>query len=844
MMRYNPAEIEPKWQQLWRDTGLYDTDSQHGGEPYYQLTMFPYPSGDLHAGHWYAFTGADVLARWQRMQGKQVLFPMGWDAFGLPAENAAIKRGIAPAEWTRSNIAAMKQQIQRMGASFDWSKELSTAHPDYYRWTQWLFLLLYENGLAYRETGWQNWCPSCQTVLANEQVVGVDNLCERCDTPVEKKELEQWFFKITEYAEELLQGLDELDWPERIKTMQRNWIGKSEGANIVFPLVDSEEQLEVYTTRPDTLFGATFMVLAPEHPILERIVTQEQWAAVDAYKQKVAHKTELERIEEVKDKSGVFTGAYARNPATNEQIPIWAADYVLMGYGSGAIMAVPAHDRRDYEFAEAHDLPITPVIEPQTVADIETGVAREDDEKEQTVGEVAAAVRNADTPFDGNGIMINSQQYSGLRSEEAKRRITEDLQSQGKAEFSTQYKLRDWLISRQRYWGAPIPVVYCESCGIVAVDDNDLPVRLPEDVAFTPSGRSPLHEREDFVSASCPQCDEPARREVDTMDTFVDSSWYFLRFPSVARSDVAFDTEVTHRWLPVDHYTGGIEHAILHLLYARFITKVLRDYAGLEFDEPFLKLTSQGIILGPDGNKMSKSRGNVVSPDYVLDSGYGADAFRTYLLFIGPWTDGGPFSHEGITGVYRFLSRVWQLLQDYQNSSSHSTDHRAKLETRLETAQHQVVKKVSQDIASGVHFNTAIAALMEYVNELFKISTDLPPSHENTSWSEAIGVLLRLLAPFAPHLSEELWTQIGNHDSVHIQPWPEYDESKLNTDTVNVVVQVNGKVRERILVDAGLDEHGLIEQAQQAAKVASELEKKQVVKTVAVPNKLVNFVTD
>ena len=813
MKRYDPKAIESKWQQIWADTGLYDTDKHDGNELFYQLTMFPYPSGDLHTGHWYAFTGADVMARFERMQGKHVLFPIGWDAFGLPAENAAIKRNIPPAEWTRSNIASMTAQVERMGASFDWNKELSTADPDYYKWTQWLFLLMYENGLAYKQMGWQNWCPSCQTVLANEQVVGEDNICERCDTPVEKKEMEQWFFKITEYADELLDGLDEVEWPERIKTMQRNWIGKSDGANIYFPLVEGEQSIEVYTTRPDTLCGATFMVLAPEHPLVEQVTADEFQAEVERYVEATQRKTDVERMEGGKNKTGVPTGGYALNPATQTHIPIWVADYVLMGYGSGAIMAVPAHDERDYEFAQTNGLEIRQVVQAEEL------------------------------PSADYGELINSGKYDGFYSDIAKSEIVKDLQKQQLATPSTQYKLRDWLVSRQRYWGAPIPIVYCDSCGTVPVPESDLPVELPENVEFEPTGKSPLQTKDDFVRTECPKCGGTAEREVDTLDTFVDSSWYFLRFPSVGNNDAAFDEEETNKWLPVDHYTGGIEHAILHLLYARFITKVLRDYTSLDFSEPFQRLTSQGMILGPDGNKMSKSRGNIVNPDEVIDSGYGADAFRMYLLFIGPWTEGGPFDVDGVTGVYRFLNRIWQLAQDYQ-AESPQTGHEnvSELEARLKRLQHQTVKKVAEDIETGVHFNTAIAALMEYVNEMYRINTDLAADKSNAAWSEAIGVLLRLIAPFSPHIAEELWSQLGNRDSVHIQSWPQYEEALLAAETVTVVVQVNGKVRHRLSVNAGVSEDELEELAKTDDKVAEELANKQVVKTVVVPDKLINFV--
>lgn len=811
MKQYDPKQIEPKWQQVWADTGLYATGQDSGAEDFYQLTMFPYPSGDLHVGHWYSLVGPDVLARYRRMSGYNVLFPMGWDAFGLPAENAAIKRGIPPAEWTRQNIERMKQQIISMGSSFDWNVELSTAEPEYYQWTQWLFLMLYKNGLAYRETGWQNWCPSCQTVLANEQVVGEDHVCERCDTPVEKKELEQWFFKITDYTEELLSGLEEVEWPEKIKTMQRDWIGRSEGTRIFFPVEGTEHYLEAYTTRVDTVYGATFMVVAPEHPLLDEITSEKQRDRVHEYRHTAAAETNVDRLE-AEEKTGVFTGAYARHPLTEERLPIWVSDYVLMEYGSGAIMAVPAHDERDYEFATRYDLPIRQVITAKEL------------------------------PSAEEGDLMNSGEYDGIDSPTARARITDHLQKGEQGHADTQYKLHDWLISRQRYWGAPIPVIYCEACGIVPVPEDELPVELPENVKFEPTGQSPLREREDFVNTECPECGAEARREVDTMDTFVDSSWYFLRFPDPDYSNGMFNPEAIKRWLPVDHYTGGVEHAILHLLYARFITKALRDHAGLGFSEPFQKLHSQGVILGPDGHKMSKSRGNIINPDEVIDSGYGADSFRTYLLFIGPWTEGGPFSLEGITGVHRFLNRVWSLVSEYQSGTAQQQiGNQAELEVEARKSMHKTIQKVTEDV-SHIRFNTAVAALMEYVNHLYKIKTELAPGDSPEMWREYIGVLLRLLAPFAPHITEELWQEFGQEESIHIQPWPVYDQSEIAETMVTIAVQVNGKTRDRITLPAGSSEDDVTTSARKAERVAEELANKEINKTIVVPDKLVNFV--
>lgn len=958
MKHYNPKEIEPKWQQIWEETGIYRTADNQKAEDWYQLAMFPYPSGDLHVGHWYAFTGADILARFRRMQGKNVLFPMGWDAFGLPAENAAIKRGIPPAEWTRSNIASMKKQMSLMGASFDWTREISTAEPEYYKWTQWLFLLLYKNGLSYREKGWQHWCPSCQTVLANEQVVGEDNLCERCDTPVVKKELEQWFFKITEYAGELLDGLEEVDWPERIKTMQKNWIGRSEGALIKFQIPDSKFEIEAFTTRPDTLYGATYMVLAPEHPLVESITTEDKKKEVSKYVKQAQRKSDIERQEEDKAKTGVFTGAYAVNPANKEEIPIWVADYVLMGYGTGAIMAVPAHDQRDHDFAKKYDLPIRTVIEPVTgekqenpqyrrsiVAVVENsegqllsinwgeenggnlfiGGGLEEDEdladcakreiQEETgyknvefVSQTETVHHNyfakikkipreidavgmhfklaneeqdnqqleeyekgkfkvewiskeeagqkvmdplhkyvferliLDKVYTGDGKIADSGKYDGMESADMREQIVKDLKDQEKAEFKVNYRLHDWLISRQRYWGAPIPIIYCEKCGTVPVPEEELPIKLPEDVEFEPTGKSPLLGRDDFVNTACPECNAPARREVDTMDTFVDSSWYFLRFPDTQYEAGPFKPDAISRWLPVDHYTGGIEHAILHLLYARFITKALRDYANLDFAEPFQKLTSQGVILGPDGHKMSKSRGNVINPDDMIASGYGADAFRSYMLFIGPWTEGGPFNTEGLAGTYRFLNRAWNLMHEYLgNDAVEDAANQAEKEVSLERSMHKTIKKVTEDL-EDMRFNTAISSLMEYVNDLYKLKNEFPPHVGNETWAQALSVLLRLLAPLAPHITEELWHQAGNHESIHIDSWPVYEEAKISSDMVDVVVQVNGKVRGTLTLLSGSDDEEVSRQAREVKRVADELEGKEIVKTIVVPDKLVNFV--
>ncbi|MEX0932055.1 MAG: leucine--tRNA ligase [Candidatus Saccharimonadales bacterium] len=959
MKQYNPLKIEKKWQDVWDKTGLYKT-AENPKNPYYLLTMFPYPSGDLHTGHWYAFSAPDTLARYQRMQGKDVLFPMGWDAFGLPAENAAIKRNIPPAEWTRSNIASMRKQLDVFGGAFDWERELSTANPEYYKWTQWLFLLLYKNGLAYRKGGLQNWCPSCQTVLANEQVVGEDNVCERCDTPVVKKELEQWFFKITDYAERLLNDLEPLEWPEKVKTMQRNWIGKSKGALINFQIPNTKHQIPVFTTRPDTLFGATYMVLAPEHPLVDKITAGSEKEKVKSYKEKAERQTSVERLSAEKDKTGVFTGAYAINPVNNEQIPIWVADYVLMDYGTGAIMAVPGHDQRDYEFAKQYDLPIKLVVEPITGEKQKNPVTKQkivcvvenshgkiltinwkpelggrllvggsieegEDAAKTAIREVKEETGYQDvdllsvsdetvyheyyafskkTPtlavtklvhlklnsdrktktalektevgnfevqwvdkdlayhdihdeqhlraldlfifdrvYDGEGIITNSGKYDGIESAEAREKMVADFTKQGFASEQTNYKLRDWLVSRQRYWGPPIPIVYCKKCGIVPVEEKDLPVMLPEDVEFAPTGQSPLKSRDDFVNTECPECKGTAHRETDTLDTFVDSSWYYLRYPNVGYQDGMFDPDAVKTWLPVDHYLGGIEHAILHLLYSRFITKALADHAELGFEEPFLKLSNQGMMLGPDGQKMSKSRGNVVNPDEVINSGYGADAFRSYLLFIGPWSEGGPFNTEGLAGVYRFLNRVWTVAQEYLEASKagDTISNQGELETRLDVAINKTIKKVTKDL-ENMSFNTAIAAMMELLNEMNKLRKDLPFASAQKQWRQAIEKLLLILAPFTPHIAEELWQDYGWKESIHTQEWPTWNPELLVEDMVEVVVQVNGKVRATITASKDTVEKELENLAAQNEKVQEYLAGKKIAKTITVPGKLVNFV--
>lgn len=827
MKRYNPKVIEPKWQKVWEEADLYKTGENPKKENIYCLAMFPYTSGDLHTGHWYAYSGPDIMARYYRMNGSNVLHPFGFDAFGLPAENAAIQRNIPPAKWTNENIVNMTKQLHRLGTMYDWSKVISTADPSYYQWTQWLFLLLYKNGLAYKKKGLQNWCPKDQTVLANEQVVGDDNVCERCGTPVVKKELEQWFFKITDYAEDLLEDMKGLDWPNKVITMQKNWIGRKEGIDITYKVDGSNEEITVFTTRPDTNFGATFIVLAPEHPFVKNIVdgkfdvSVEQKELVSEYVKQTQRKTELERQEEGRKKTGVFTGFTAKNNLNGAELPVWVSDFVLAGFGTGAVVGVPGHDLRDFEFATTFNLPIKRVV-----------VSADGDDSEITS---AAQVQ------EESGKMVNSEFLNGLDINKAIEKMKDHLESKGWGKRRVTYRLRDWLISRQRYWGAPIPIIYCEDCGSVPVPEKDLPVRLPEDVEFKPTGQSPLLDIEDFVNTTCPECNKPAKRETDTMDTFVDSSWYYLRYPNTKYTQGAFDPEAVKNWLPVDHYLGGIEHAILHLLYSRFITKALDDHANLGFREPFLRLSNQGIILGPDGQKMSKSRGNVVNPDEEVNA-YGADSFRAYLMFTGPWSEGGPYDTRGIAGTRRFLERVWALVQELsENDTAEPSSNAATTETEIMTALHKTIKRVTSSV-EALSFNTAIAALMEFTNTLYKAKESLPLTKSNTTWQLALESMTLLLSPFTPHITEEMWQDLGNTESVHLQDWPKFDEKYLMEETTTIVVQVNGKVRANITMSSDVEEKEMVAEAQKDEKVAGYLEGKTVVKTIAVPKKLINFV--
>ena len=806
------TKIDEKWQKKWEETGLYRFDRNNLDKKLYCLEMFSYPSGaKLHAGHWYNYGLTDTWARLKRMQGWNVFHPQGFDAFGLPAENYAIKTGIHPKDSTYSNIRTMEEQLRKMGATFDWDYEVITCAPEYYKWTQWIFLQLYKHGLAYRKKAPVNWCPSCKTVLANEQVV--DGCCDRCKSEVTKKDLTQWFFKITDYAQELLDCLPQLDWPEKTKKIQQNWIGRSEGAEIVFEGADGSFSFKVFTTRADTLYGVTYVVLAPENELVDKITTPECREAVEQYREQAKKSTEIERMSTVREKTGVFTGAYAINPVNGDKVPIWIADYVLAGYGTGCVMAVPAHDERDYEFAAKYNLPIKRVIKGGEGVD--------------------------DTlPFVEDGILVDSAEFTGIGLAQARRGIVEKLNKQGKGEFKVNYRLRDWLVSRQRYWGAPIPIIYCDDCGIVPVPEKDLPVELPYNVKFTPDGESPLAKCDEFMNTVCPKCGKPAKRDPDTLDTFVCSSWYFLRYPDNKNSEKAFDTEWINKMLPVDKYVGGAEHAAMHLLYARFVTKALRDMGYLNFDEPFLSLVHQGTILGPDGNKMSKSKGNTISPDDYIKE-YGSDVFRMYLGFGFAYTEGGPWSDDGIKAISRFVGRVERLIESAAALDRTLEGEYGAEEKELDFVRHTAIKGVTED-AERFQFNTSIARIMELVNALYKYESTGRKNYR--LYVDTVTDLLKLLAPFAPHLSEELWEKMGGPYSIFSQKWPQWDEKKLARDEAEIVIQLNGKIKEKVMVPSGLDKTQTEEAVMKNGKVAALLEGKTVVKVIAVPGRLVNIV--
>lgn len=791
--------IEEKWRKRWEEDKLYKFDLNSDKEKLYCLEMFSYPSGaKLHLGHWYNYSVSDTWARYKKMTGYNVFHPMGFDAFGLPAENYAIKTGIHPRISTNKNIKTMEEQLKKIGGSWDFDTEVKTCEENYYKWTQWMFLQMYKNNLAYKKEAPVNFCPSCNTVLANEQVIS--GACERCGSIVERKKMSQWFFKITDYAEELLRDIDKLDWPSKTKSLQRNWIGKSNGAYVDFKVDEFDESFTVFTTRADTLFGATYCVLAPELDLVDIITTKEQKEAVEKYKLETSKISEIDRTSTVKEKTGVFTGSYAINPVNGKKIPIWISDYVLSTYGTGAIMAVPAHDERDYEFAKKFDLEIIPVIEPKDV----------DIEKEAYVGD---------------GKHINSDFLNDLNLKDALDKIYEFLEEKNVGKKTTTYKLRDWLISRQRYWGAPIPIIYCEDCGIVPVPEKDLPVVLPDDVEFTPDGESPLKKCEEFINTTCPKCGKKAHREADTLDTFVCSSWYFLRYPDNLNDKEPFNKDVINNMLPVDKYIGGIEHACMHLLYARFFTKALRDMGYLDFDEPFTSLVHQGTILGPDGEKMSKSKGNTVSPDEYVEE-YGADILRNYLMFGFNYVDGGPWDDQGIKAINKFYNKVERLISSLKEEDKEIDE--------LEKSLNKTIKAVRTDI-DRFQFNTSLSRIMEYTNLLVKFEkVGIPRKY--------IEKLILLLAPFAPHLTEEFWEMIGNNYSIHNEEYPKFDESKLIENEVSIAVQVNGKLRGTIKVKVDEDKDVVLNTAKEEKNVIKHIENKEIIKEIVIQNKIVNIV--
>ncbi|MEL7566669.1 MAG: leucine--tRNA ligase [Dehalobacterium sp.] len=823
-VKYDFKDLEPKWQEYWEEKELYRVTESTDRPEYYCLEMFPYPSGNLHMGHVRNYSIGDVVARFKTMEGYNVLHPMGWDSFGLPAENAAIQRGIHPSIWTKDNIANMKRQLKSMGISYDWEREATTCLPDYYKWTQWLFLQLYKNGLAYKKKAAVNWCPSCATVLANEQVV--EGACERCGTVVAKKDLEQWFFKITDYAQRLLDDIEKLPgWPEKVKTMQKNWIGRSEGVEVQFKAAKTGEPLPVFTTRHDTIFGVTYMVLAPEHPMVAKLIAGTEFEQdVQAFIRKVQQLSNIDRTSNELEKEGMFIGAYAVNPMTGEEVPIWITNYVIMDYGTGAVMGVPAHDSRDFDFAKKYGLPIKAVINPPD------------------------AKLNGETmteSYDEPGVMVNSPGFDGMSNTDAMTAIADDMEQKGIGKRVINYRLRDWLISRQRYWGAPIPIVYCEKCGVVPVPDEQLPVILPTDVEFKPTGESPLKTSPTFRETTCPKCGGKAERELDTMDTFVCSSWYFLRYCDPKNSDEAFNKDKADYWMNVDQYIGGVEHAILHLMYARFFTKVLHDLGLVSAEEPFENLLTQGMVL-KDGSKMSKSKGNVVSPEDIINR-YGADTARMFILFAAPPERDLEWNDAAVEGCYRFLNRVWRLIVSNlevigEGKEKVDAGSLTKEDRDLRRAVHQGVKKVTEDISQRFNFNTAISAIMEMVNAMYNYKEKAEEGGDPTVLREAAEKLLLLLAPLAPHIAEELWHLMGKEDSIHKAVWPQYEEEALKQDTVNIVVQVNGKIRDRLDVSPDLDGDGLKELILADNKLAQWIGDKNIVKIITVPKKLVNIV--
>ena len=812
-MEYS-KEIDKKWQEKWKKENLYKYNPNAKGEKFYTMEMFSYPSGaKLHLGHWFNFGPADSFARLKKMQGYNVFHPMGFDAFGLPAENYAIKTGIHPEDSTLKNIETMKKQLEEMGGSYDWDYSVETCMPDYYKWTQWIFTKLYEAGLAYKKEAPVNWCDSYKTVLANEQVV--NGKCERCGTTVERKKLAQWFFKITDYAEELLEGLNTLDWPESTKKVQINWIGKSEGTEVIFKGEKQDFEFSVFTTRVDTIYGVTYVVVAPESDIVQKITTPEQKEAVENYIKETSKLSEIDRLSTERPKTGVFTGAYVINPLNQEKVPVWIADYVLEDYGTGVVMAVPAHDTRDYAFAKKYNLPIKRVIEEKNG-------------------------NKTELPFIEKGILIDSEKYNGLTSEEAKTKITEDLTQEHQGKKSINYRLKDWLISRQRYWGAPIPIIYCDKCGTVVVPEKDLPVLLPYDVEFNPDGESPLKKSEQFINCTCPKCGGKAKREADTLDTFVCSSWYELRYPDAKNSEKAFDKETINKMMPVDAYIGGKEHAAMHLIYVRFMTKALRDLGYLDFDEPFKRLIHQGMILGPDGNKMSKSKGNTVSPDEYIEK-YGSDTFRMYLMFGFEYRQGGPWDEKGIESIVRYFTRIEKLVETVQNEKDkNSVTEINNEEKELLRLKNQTIKAMEEDI-NNFQFNTAIARSMELLNKINEYLRKKEKINKKVL-IDTLETYIKLLAPLAPHFAEEQWEKLGKTESVHKQVWPKINEEEMNGGTKDIPIQVNGKLKTCVTVNVDANPDEILETIKADPKVKEIFEKNDVKKEIYIPGRIYNLV--
>ncbi|MDP4182848.1 MAG: leucine--tRNA ligase [Bacillota bacterium] len=822
-MNYNYRDIEKKWQSEWSKNKVFKV-SENNKNKYYVLEMFPYPSGNLHMGHVRNYSIGDVVARYKKMNGFNVLHPMGWDSFGLPAENAAIKRGIHPNEWTWSNIENMRRQLRELGISYDWDREVATCHPDYYKWTQWMFLQLYKNGLAYKRKSFVNWCPSCATVLANEQVV--NGKCERCKADVGKKDLEQWFFKITKYAQRLLDDIEKLDgWPDKVKIMQQNWIGRSEGVEVDFKVDGMDKTVRVYTTRPDTIYGVTYMVIAPEHAIVKELIKgADQESQCKEFIEKMKFLNDIDRTSNETEKEGVFTGRYVINPLNGDKVPLYLANYVLAEYGTGVVMAVPTHDQRDFEFSKKYNLPLKVVIQPEGV------ILNPEDMK---------------SAFEEVGYLVNSDKFNGIKSDKAISEIIKFIEEKGFGERKINFRLRDWLISRQRYWGAPIPIIYCDSCGTVPVPEEDLPVILPTDVKFTGVGESPLAGSESFVAAKCPKCGKVGRREVDTMDTFVCSSWYYLRYNDPCNSNEPFSKANAKYWMPVDQYIGGVEHAILHLLYSRFFMKALYDMGFVPYDEPFKNLLTQGMVL-KDGTKMSKSVGNVVSPEEIIDK-YGADTARLFILFASPPEKDLEWSDQGVEGCYRFINRVWRIIEEFLPAVKAA----GKLDISALTSEDKdlryvinyTIKKVSDDIGERFNFNTAISAIMELINALYAYKEKVKDEQKNNAvLKEAVDSLVIMLAPFIPHAAEELWSLMEREGSVHDQNWPKYDSQALIKDEIEIVIQINGKVRDKLIVPSQLNQSELEKTVLENDKTKALIDGKTVVKVIAVPGKLVNIV--